>query len=83
MSSLVGSRFFRQLSAVFFIGVGLFIGWPSGSLINQLVTEHGSPEGNLLRIALVFFLLVLSALFFIVGIINCRSSRRSQQNMGR
>ena len=83
MPSLVRSRLFRELLAVFFIGFGLFIGWPTGSLIIQLVTEHGSPGGNLFRIALVFFLLVLSTLFFIAGIINWNRSRRSEQNMGR
>ena len=83
MSSVFRSRFFRDLLALFFAGIGLLVGWPAESLIVQLVTERGSPGGNILRIALVFFLLVVSALFFIAGVINWTSSRRSEKNMGR
>jgi len=82
MSSVFRSRLFRKLSALFFIGIGVLVGWPAESLMVQLVTEHGSPGGNILRIVLVCFLLALGALFFIAGLINWTRSRRGEQNMG-
>ena len=82
MPSIFRSRFFRELSALFFVAIALLFAWPAELLIVQLVTEHGSPGGNILRIALVCFLLALGALFFIVGLINWTRSRRGEQNMG-
>ncbi len=45
--------------------------------------EHGSPGGNILRIALVVFLLVICSLSFTAGVMIWRSSRHSKQNLGR
>jgi hypothetical protein len=72
MVLLSRSRFFRGLLALLFIGATLCVGWVAVSLLIEVVTGHGSPEGKILSTALGLSLLTLSSVFLFVGIINWR-----------
>jgi hypothetical protein len=80
MAPFIRSRFFRGSLAFFFIGTALFVACYGVSLLVEAFDEHGSPGGNVLMIGLGLFLLVLSPIVFIAGLINWRLAHSSPRD---
>src|ERR1039457_6160301 len=53
----------RRILALFFIGTALFLGWQVVWLFVEVAAGHGSPAGNILRIACSLLLFAFSVLF--------------------
>jgi len=80
MASVFRSRFFRGCLALFFTGAAFIVGWYGMLLVFEAFDGHGSLMGNTLLFGLGLFLLVLSPIVFILGLINWRSARPSPDN---
>lgn len=79
MASVSRSRLFRACLAFFFVGAALFVGGYAVALFVEALGGHGSPGGNVLLVVLGLFLLFLSPIGFIAGIINWRSAHSSPE----
>jgi hypothetical protein len=79
MASVSRVRFFRTCLAFFFVGAALFVGGYGVLLFVEAFDGHGSPGGNVLLIGLGLFLLCLSPIGFIAGIINWRLAHSSPE----
>jgi hypothetical protein len=80
MASVFRSRFFRRCLALFFFGDAFFIGCYGVLLLFEAFAGHGSPVGNTLLFGLGLFLLVLSPIVFVLGVITWRVAHPSRED---
>jgi len=82
MASVSRSRFFRGCLALFFSGAAFIVGGYGVLLLFEAFDGHGSLAGTTLLFGLGLFLLILSPIVFIVGLINWRLAHRSLEDAG-